>query len=381
MRVGECGVSLAAMRRNLWLVIGLLLAALPVWAKGDKQAKDASAKDPRALLAAAAPYYDFSSPEMKPWHLKATYQLYDEQGKPTEQGTYEFWWASPTVYRSTWTRKSASESDWTTDKGGYVEIGSGDGRNFYEYALGRELLSPFPKADVYSEENARFKTKQVTDGGIDIECVMIVSKKVGYDFIAPIEMGLLPTYCIDLQSKVLLASYSAEGLTANFPQVVRTQEHFLAKHMELMERGHKVLSATVEQVNGIAANDAAFTPSSDEKQIAPPKGAIEAKGDGLNPRVFQVDGETTAKGMLLHRVMPTYPAAARESGAKGTVVLDATIDKDGTVHDVQAVSTPSVLLLESAMFAVSQWTYKPFLLDGKPIQVETKIRVIYSLER
>src|SRR5580700_3890421 len=74
-------------------------------------------KDPRALLEMAAPLYDFTDPSLKPWHLKATYQLYDQSGKPSEQGTFEYWWASPKVYRTTWTRPSATRTDWATSDG------------------------------------------------------------------------------------------------------------------------------------------------------------------------------------------------------------------------------------------------------------------------
>ncbi|HEV2214613.1 MAG TPA: hypothetical protein VGR64_04940, partial [Terracidiphilus sp.] len=171
------------MRRICCLAL-VLMVALPVWAKTDKPPKvDKQSAEGLALLAAAAPHYDFSSPDMKPWHLKAMYQLYDDAGKPMEQGTYEYWWASPKVYRATWTRKSASESDWTTDKGVFTGMGVGDGAGFYEYALARELLAPFPKADEYASANAGLMTQRVEKNGADIECVMVVPRKVGYDFI------------------------------------------------------------------------------------------------------------------------------------------------------------------------------------------------------
>src|ERR1017187_9178397 len=60
-------------------------------------------KNPREIMAVAKPFYDLTGATLHPWHLKATYQLYDEQGKPSEQGAYEHWWVSPTVYRTTWT--------------------------------------------------------------------------------------------------------------------------------------------------------------------------------------------------------------------------------------------------------------------------------------
>ncbi len=82
--------------------------------------------DPQKLLAAAEPFYNFNSPELKPWHLKATYQLYDDKGNPSEQGTYEYWWASPQVYRSTWTRRKATYSDWHTADGRHLVLAMGN---------------------------------------------------------------------------------------------------------------------------------------------------------------------------------------------------------------------------------------------------------------
>jgi len=63
--------------------------------------------DPRDMLAAALPQYDFSGATMKPWHIKGTYQIYDESGNPEEQGSYEYWWESAKVYRSSWNRTDA----------------------------------------------------------------------------------------------------------------------------------------------------------------------------------------------------------------------------------------------------------------------------------
>lgn len=69
--------------------------------------------DPRAILEAARPFYDFTSDQLKPWHLKVSYQMYDDKEHPTEQGTFEYWWASPEVYRSSWTRGAMSYSGGT----------------------------------------------------------------------------------------------------------------------------------------------------------------------------------------------------------------------------------------------------------------------------
>ena len=67
-------------------------------------------RNPAEILAMAAPLYDFGSSSLKPWHLKAAYQLYDDKGEPAGQGSYEHWWVSPELNRSTWTRSGALEA-------------------------------------------------------------------------------------------------------------------------------------------------------------------------------------------------------------------------------------------------------------------------------
>jgi TonB family protein len=78
------------------------------------------------------------------------------------------------------------------------------------------------------------------------------------------------------------------------------------------------------------------------------------------------------------KVVPKYPEAAKKARIQGTVVLNAKIGKDGTIESLKAVSGPKVLQ-RSSLDAVRQWTYKPFLLSGNPVEVETTISVVYSL--
>jgi TonB family protein len=77
-------------------------------------------------------------------------------------------------------------------------------------------------------------------------------------------------------------------------------------------------------------------------------------------------------GKLIHRVAPSYPDLARRAGVSGTVVLSAVVSKDGKVTKLKLVKG-SQLLASEAMRAAGQWRYSPFVLDGKPIEVETQI--------
>jgi protein TonB len=85
-------------------------------------------------------------------------------------------------------------------------------------------------------------------------------------------------------------------------------------------------------------------------------------------------------GNNLTKVNPVYPPEAKANGVSGTVVLMAVIGKDGAVKSLNAVSGPPVLAA-AAMDAVRQWTYKPYLLNGNPVEVDTTITVNFNLNR
>jgi len=81
---------------------------------------------------------------------------------------------------------------------------------------------------------------------------------------------------------------------------------------------------------------------------------------------------------LVNKITPMYPSLARQTRLSGTVRLHAIIAKDGTIQSLDVVSGPP-LLQASALEAVKQWRYQPTLLNGEPVEVETTIDVIFSL--
>jgi TonB family protein len=81
---------------------------------------------------------------------------------------------------------------------------------------------------------------------------------------------------------------------------------------------------------------------------------------------------------IVKQVQPKYPEEAKKKKIQGTVVLNVKIGKDGTVENLKVVSGPKALQ-RSSLDAVRQWTYKPFLLNGNPVEVETTISVVYTL--
>ncbi|MHB8675515.1 MAG: energy transducer TonB [Candidatus Acidiferrales bacterium] len=89
-------------------------------------------------------------------------------------------------------------------------------------------------------------------------------------------------------------------------------------------------------------------------------------------------GGNVIKARLIHQTMPVYPERAKEQGMQGTVLLHALIGTDGRVHDLQ-VMKGQCWLAQSAVKAVSQWRYRPTMLAGNPVQVDTTITVIFNL--
>jgi len=87
-----------------------------------------------------------------------------------------------------------------------------------------------------------------------------------------------------------------------------------------------------------------------------------------------------AEGMLLQKVTPRYPPIAQASHTQGTVVLQAVISKNGMIENLRVLSG-SPMLTQAALDAVSQWRYRPYLLNGEPVAVETTINVVFRMNQ
>jgi TonB family protein len=83
-------------------------------------------------------------------------------------------------------------------------------------------------------------------------------------------------------------------------------------------------------------------------------------------------------GSLVHNVLPTYPPPARQARIEGPVVLHAVISREGSIESLQVVSGHP-FLARAALDAVRQWRYRPYVLNGQPVEVDTQITVNFTL--
>jgi protein TonB len=106
-------------------------------------------------------------------------------------------------------------------------------------------------------------------------------------------------------------------------------------------------------------------------------GRVLGQAPAQTPKRIRVGGQVMGT-MLVHQVRPDYPREAKKAGIQGTVRLDVLIGQDGSVLDMKLRSGDQALT-KAAMKAVSKWRYKPYLLNGTPVEVMTEIDINFRL--
>lgn len=136
------------------------------------------------------------------------------------------------------------------------------------------------------------------------------------------------------------------------------------------EKGLETIVATLGSITTLPQR------SADESAQSAGQKSVETEAPPERVRVSS--GVTT--GLLIKKVNPIYPEDARAAYIQGTVLLRAEISKAGDITDLELIDGP-IELAGSAVAAVRQWKYKPYLLKGEPVIVDTQIQVNYELRQ
>jgi len=154
-----------------------------------------------------------------------------------------------------------------------------------------------------------------------------------------------------------------------------------------LSSGDIVQKAIPDPVRAVPTAPAA-TPSTSSPTVVIPAekpasggvvGPALAPGSKLPQRVRVSQGVT--QKMKISDVVPSYPVEAKQAGVQGLVVLAAVIGKDGNIQSLKVLDSPSPILSQAAMDAVKQWKYRPYVLNGTPVEVDTQITVNFTLSR
>ncbi len=197
-------------------------------------------------------------------------------------------------------------------------------------------------------------------GNVQLDCIMLDQRLEGVS--AP-PLGLFPTFCLDPGKDSFRMSTELGSIIFVRNQIGTFQKHVIAIDVSGSSAGVQVGSAHVSTLSTTGVSDADFVP-----------------GPELQPasnQTARIAGGVVA-GNILTKVQPVYPQKAKLDHVSGRVVLHAIIGRDGRVQALHLISTPDSDLAIAAITAVRKWTYKPYLLNGLPTEVDTTITVNFS---
>jgi TonB family protein len=298
--------------------------------------------------------------QMKPWHLKMSFQLFDAKGAPTEKGTVEEWWAEPLVNKTVYTSPSYTNTDIQTRHGLYRSRGVSSVPSVLELVL-QQVLYPMPSEQDIADSKPELREHDF--GKAKMDCILLTQEisDVGYS-----PWGLFPTYCFDKGQDSLRLSFDFGSQLTVRNRVGTFQGRNVAVDQTTSSGAFKVATAHLDLLETMTVNDADMVPS--------------AELEPFNPDHMTVS-PAAAAALLLNKVNPIYPENAREHHVSGAVILFARIGSDGRIHSLRVASTPDGDLAIAAVDAVRRWIYKPYLLDGRPVDINTKITVNFAFSR
>ena len=343
-------------RRGLGL--GCLCVIAMFALAGDSYAQDTAALVERLRRATAVNSIDDS--QLKPWHLKMSFQLYDAKGNPTEKGTVEEWWAEPSKEKTVYTSPSYTSTEIHTKDGFYRSKGTPSVPSSLEL-IRRQVVHPMPSEREIAE--SRPDLRKETMGKVAMDCIMLGQpiKNVAY---AP--LGLFPTYCFDHDKDSLRVSYEFGSQLTVRNRVGTFQQRSVVVEQTTTENSITAVSGHVDTLESAVPNEKEFVANEGLEKVRP-NPALVASG--------------VMAGLKLSGANPSYPETSRRNNISGPVVLRAVIGTDGHIHSLKVISTPDADLAIASLAAVRQWIYKPYLLDGEPVAVDTHLTVNFSFSR
>jgi TonB family protein len=318
------------------------------------------AQDTNALverLHRAAALNSIDDAAMKPWHLKLSFQLFDAKGKPTEKGTIEKWWIEPSKEKTVYTSPSYTSTEIRTKDSFYRSKGTPSAPSLLELIL-RQTVHPMPSERDIADTAPDLRKEAI--GNTPMDCIMLAQriKNVAY---AP--LGLFPTYCFDRDKDSLRISYDFGSQLIVRNKVGAFQQRSVVVDQTTLQNSITEVSAHLDTLQSIVPNEDDFVPSADMEKV--------------NPNQVMVSSGIIA-GLKISGVSPHYPETSRGNHTSGSVILRVLIGSDGHIHSLKVISTPDADMAIASLAAVRQWTYKPYLLNGEPVDVETQITVNFA---
>jgi TonB family protein len=364
------------MNRALCLAFLLLTAAAalaqnsaPSTPAAQSATQAAFPSDPGALLKLADQVNGLHGNQLQPWHIHATWVTRDG-GKTVEHGTFEEWWAGEHKVKVAVTSSQGSRTTWDNGHGLFL-LRTANLVAPQATRVQRLLVRPVIDSSALGGLHTQLQVVPEKKKGASLDCVrQNLLNDGGQPFFMIDPMGeRRPTgvqYCFGDNLPAVRTRDDGEGRAA-FNALVRYQGQFLARQIFFDYGIGPVTEVSVDTIEDLSpVVDADFNPPAEAIAI-PDQTPVGVSGG-------------VVAGSRISGSNPEYPSSAKMDHIQGTVILQATISVEGNITDLQVVTGPPALQ-QSALDAVKTWRYKPYLLGGKPVAVETQINVSYRLGR
>jgi len=342
-------------------LLALAQDATPVTAHAKETPAVAMPSDPRELMLLAAKTNGLTGDDVKPWHVKITFQSGQQAA---EHGTIEEWWSSDKHYKIAITSTHFEQTEYGTESG-ILRSGVRGSAPSILVKMRNDILHPIPlRPEQLGNLKIKMRARKIGEAMLSCLSVDGSTPATAEDAIKPY------TYCLDSDLPVLrMRIYPGSVDRHIYNHIVRFQNRYIAKEIEYAFgglNGQKPGAYWTAQIDVLET----LTPA-DAKEFDPPAGTL--------PAIKTVTvAEKDSKLLLLDHPKPVYPPIAIAVHVTGSVVLHATVEVDGRIRELVFVSGP-LMLQQAAFDAAKRYTFKPYMVDGDAAEMETTITVPFTL--
>jgi len=342
--------NLTTLRTTLF-VLSLLTLSCHAFARAN------DSPSPRERLDKATAESTLDDLTSRPWHAKVNVTMFDDKGKHPVEATVEYWKSGDESLRVI--TEGANTETVLRHDGHVYRIHTGDAISTVAATAFQAILHPGPLP--FDLQGSKPELRKQNFGKTPLDCIMLTQPLKDLTLVP---LGLFPTFCLDHDTGHLRATYDfgSRGITINGEG--KFMDRIVATTLSVADGATLVGTAKVVALSTFVPTPETFQPA--PELVAESTGTARIAGG-------------VASGLKIGGANPSYPVVARQNHVEGTVVLHAIIGRDGHMHTLRVVSTPDVDLAVAALAAVRTWIYRPYLLNGEPVEVDTTVIVNFNL--
>jgi hypothetical protein len=309
----------------------------------------------RMRLKAASELSALDAPGLQPWHWKIDLAIFDQDGKNPKNGELEMWSSG----RNMLVRYSIGAEQLTVLRVSENLYTAGDLRTFGEaLCINMQLLHPIPEAVFAAAVQEHLSTEKTGNIKVDWISPAVVKQRGGVEIV-----GRPFSFLLEPGATRLLMTYSPGDLKALRRQLGTFQAHEVPTDLVLYNGATQLSEARTVKLEISQPPESLFAVT---PEMQPLSGPIELERSIL-------------PGLQLGSRAPVYPESAKLRQVTGEVVFNAVIGKDGRVVSLDPAGKFDPDLLKASQEAIQTWVYRPFLINGIPVEVKTQIHVNFRM--